>query len=66
MAPNTCPQCRSEVVDVTRHNGLVFLHCRRCGYDDALHEVVPGQRTSQREKGRYSPYKAGGKGRVRQ
>lgn len=61
-----CPGCHSKNVKVIKDNSLTFIQCKACGYDElAGDEVFPEQRTSQREKGRFSPYKAGGKGRVR-
>ncbi len=63
----TCPRCRSENVEVLDED-LSLIRCRACGYD-GLEEGNSGNnssegRKSQREKGRYSPYKQGGKGRV--
>ncbi|HIG92902.1 TPA: hypothetical protein HA242_03945 [Candidatus Woesearchaeota archaeon] len=61
-----CPKCKSPGVNITYHNGIPFLHCRHCGYNELAEEdTFPEDRTSQREKGRYSPYKTGGSGRTR-
>ena len=46
-------------------NEIEFLTCKSCGYDELVEETFVEGRTSQREKGRYTPYKAGGKGRTR-
>ena len=55
-----CPKCKS-LVHV--EDKLSFIECK-CGYDElGEDEVFPEQRTSQREKGKYSPYKTGGRGR---
>ncbi|MBI2668310.1 hypothetical protein HYX14_00550 [Candidatus Woesearchaeota archaeon] len=56
-----CPKCHSVKVQVTEHNGLSFVKCRQCGYDELEESYVPAQKTSQREKARYTPYKAGRK-----
>lgn len=62
-----CPKCKSSNITVHEDDGISFIACKTCGYDE-LEEFYPeemGERTSQKEKGRYSPYKAGGKGRSR-
>lgn len=62
--PKKCPKCGSVEVEVITHNELEFIKCKKCGYDEALYEVTPGQRATQREKTRYTPYKTGGGKRV--
>ncbi|MEK6809179.1 MAG: hypothetical protein AABY40_00740 [Nanoarchaeota archaeon] len=60
-----CPQCRSLNVMVHKDD-FESLACKSCGYDELVEDtLVEGQRTSQREKARYNPYKVGGKGRTR-
>jgi len=60
-----CPKCGSFNVAIHKED-IEFLTCKSCGYDELVEDtLVEGQRTSQREKGRYSPYKTGGKGRTR-
>jgi len=59
-----CPKCGSFNVAIHKED-IEFLTCKSCGYDELEEEAYPEQRSSQREKGRYSPYKAGGKGRTR-
>lgn len=59
-----CPKCKSTDVTVHEDEGLSFVTCNSCDYDE-LEEFYPSERTSQREKARYSPYKAGRKGRIR-
>jgi len=63
-----CPKCKSTNVTLYEDDGISFLACNVCGYDE-LDELYPaedvGEKTSQREKGRYTPYKSGGKGRTR-
>ena len=54
-----CPKCKS-LVQV--EDKLSFIECQKCGYDelDDVDNVFPMQKTSQREKAQYSPYKTGG------
>ncbi len=41
--------------------------CGNCGYDETKqYDVYPEEKTSQKEKGRYTPYKAGGFKRTKQ
>ncbi|MBW2996579.1 hypothetical protein KY332_04750 [Candidatus Woesearchaeota archaeon] len=56
-----CPKCGSTNTKTVEFMGAKVHFCKDCGYDerDEL-SVVPEQRTSQREKTRHSPYKAGG------
>jgi len=44
---------------------IEFLTCKSCGYDELVEETFVGERTSQKEKARYTLYKTGGKGRTR-
>ena len=42
------------------------IKCNNCGFDErVVYDVYPEQKTSQKAKGNYSPYKAGGSGRAR-
>lgn len=59
-----CPQCGSSEV-IEYEDDITFLVCKSCGYDELQQGTVAGERTSQREKARFSPYKTGGKGRTR-
>jgi DNA-directed RNA polymerase subunit M/transcription elongation factor TFIIS len=60
-----CPKCQSVKVKETTIDDFTFISCKKCGYDDALYEGVFGERNTQREKRRYSPYKVGGGKRTR-
>lgn len=60
-----CPKCKSHVVITLEHEGVTYLQCRICHYDELEQDLEDQGRVSQREKGQYSPYKQGGKARVR-
>ena len=64
MVPAICPKCRSKDIQKTTAEDVEFIKCSSCGYDETLYEVTASQRTSQREKTRYTPYKVGGGRRV--
>tara|TARA_Y100000310_G_C20663819_1_gene806326 strand:- start:1325 stop:1537 length:213 start_codon:yes stop_codon:yes gene_type:complete len=58
---NVCPQCSSENIKVIDYMGVKCKVCSECGLDERnLYEVYPEEKTSQKEKGKFSPYKAGG------
>jgi len=58
---NKCPKCKSEKVDSVEYMGTSMLVCQECGYDERdTYDEVPGQRNTQREKTKHSPYKTGG------
>lgn len=62
---NVCPKCNSENIKVVDYLGIKCLVCNNCGFDERYYyEIYPEQRTSQKEKGRFNPYKAGGKRRT--
>lgn len=56
----SCPKCKSADIEITGDSTLSFIVCKSCGYDESLYEVTAGQRSTQREKGKYTPYKTGG------
>lgn len=61
-----CPQCGCTEIKIILDNSLEFIQCSKCGYDELeADEALPETRTSQKEKGRYSPYKTGGRRRSR-
>lgn len=59
-----CPQCGSFNIAVHKDD-IEFMTCKSCGYDELVEGTFVGERTSQKEKARYNPYKVGGKGRTR-
>lgn len=62
--PQTCPKCGS--INIKRYDDLCFIKCNNCGHDDLAPESFPYDvKKSQKAKGKYSPYKTGGKGRTR-
>jgi len=59
-----CPKCGSEAKKV-KYLGTDCIICS-CGYDERdKYDMVSGQRTSQKEKARFNPYKAGGSKRTK-
>ncbi|HIH11746.1 TPA: hypothetical protein HA241_06150 [Candidatus Woesearchaeota archaeon] len=56
-----CPKCKSSQAQRIDHNYLSFLRCLQCGYNElAAEDTFPEQRSNQREKRRYSPYRVSG------
>ncbi len=55
-----CPKCKSDKAKITNYMGLKCVVCNNCGFDESRqYEVFPEEKKSQKEKGRYTPYKAG-------
>lgn len=62
---NKCPKCGSDDVKLYNYLGIKTIKCNNCGFDEgAAYDAVPEQKTSQKAKGRYNVYKAGGKRRT--
>ena len=61
-----CPKCKSNNIEYETIDGSKFLICNDCGYDESeyLLEVYPDEKSSQKAKSRYSPYKSGGSRRA--
>ncbi len=56
-----CPQCLSTDIKRVKYMEFDALICRKCGYDERQeYEMHSQERSSQKEKGRFSPYKSGG------
>ena len=57
-----CSRCDSEKVKVIEILGSEFLQCEECGLDESEEflEVYPEGRSTQSQKGKFSPYKKGG------
>ena len=63
---NVCPTCYSENIKIVNHMGIDCIVCNNCSFDERnYYEVYPEQRTSQKAKGSFNPYKVGGKGRAK-
>ena len=62
-----CPICKSTNTVIEEVEGLDFLKCKDCGFDESEDWDLsdPGEKKSQKAKGRYSVYKRGGGGRSR-
>lgn len=61
-----CPECYSKNVKIVKYMDVDCIICRDCDYDERLeYDIVPEERTNQKEKGNYTPYKTGGKNRVK-
>ncbi len=59
-----CPKCSSGNVKIIDYLGAKCIVCNDCGFDETKqYEVFPEDKTSQKAKGSYMPYKTGGFGR---
>ncbi len=60
-----CPKCGSTKTESEAYIGIFILKCKNCGYDESdLYEIYPEQKTSQKAKGSFTLYKAGGGNRT--
>ncbi len=56
-----CPRCKSDNVRLVEYMGIQCMVCNDCGYDERqMYDINPGERSTQREKTRFTPYKTGG------
>ena len=63
----SCPKCKSSNVKIIDYLSVKCIVCGNCGYDETKqYDVYPEEKTSQKEKGRYTPYKVGGFKRTKQ
>ena len=53
-----CPKCKSSNTEEVKIKNTKGLVCNNCGYDETIN--IPEERTTQREKRKYTPYKKGG------
>ena len=61
MKGKNCPKCNSGNIKLVDYLGVKCVICKNCGFDETSQfEVYPEQKTSQKEKARHTPYKAGG------
>lgn len=62
----TCPKCDSKDIKFYSYFGMKVVKCGNCGFDESgIYEVYPEQKASQKAKGKYAVYKAGGSLRTR-
>ncbi|HJO01379.1 MAG: hypothetical protein QF655_01970 [Candidatus Woesearchaeota archaeon] len=60
-AKKICLKCKSSNIKLISYMGVKCIVCNNCGFDESKqYDVYPEGKTSQKEKGRYTPYKAGG------
>ena len=63
---NRCPRCKSDDVKEVDYMGSIMLVCGNCGYDERqTYDVFPESKTSQKAKKEFSPYKSGGRLRIK-
>jgi len=60
-----CPKCNSGKVKLVDYLGIKCIVCNDCGFDETKQYEVYSEKKSQKEKGMYTPYKAGGFGRAK-
>lgn len=61
-----CPKCSSYNVMPYLYQSVEVIKCGECGFDEgAEFEQHPTEKASQKAKGKYSVYKAGGSQRAR-
>jgi len=61
-----CPKCKSPNVRIEEYQGIDCIVCNDCDYDELQqYEVYPEHKTSQKAKGTFSKYKAGGSKRTK-
>lgn len=67
MRPATCPDCGSLNTRNITYLDVDCIVCNECGFDEREElDTYPQDRTNQKAKASYSPYRSGGKGRTRQ
>ncbi|MAH33526.1 hypothetical protein CL615_03980 [archaeon] len=61
MSSTKCPKCSSGNIKTISYLGIECIICNDCGYDETKqYEVYPEKNKSQKQKGKYTPYKTGG------
>ena len=61
-----CPKCGSYNVMPYLYQSAEVIKCNDCGFDEGEEfEQHPTEKASQKAKGKYAKYKAGGSGRTR-
>ena len=55
-----CPKCGSNDLVFIDYAGIKCIVCKKCGYDERDEYALDmGEKTNQKAKGEYSPYKSG-------
>lgn len=54
-----CPKCNSKNVEIIDEE-MGFIQCKKCGHNELTEEVDFGERETQREKRKQSPYRQTG------
>lgn len=61
-----CPRCNSDKVRFEKFIGIKCLVCSNCGYDERKElSTASGDRSRQKGKSSFTPYRAGGGKRTR-
>jgi len=59
QSKTNCPKCNSSDIDFVKYLENYYLICDSCGYDEsAKFDADVQQKTSQKAKAEYSPYKS--------
>ncbi|NQU79536.1 hypothetical protein HQ545_07240 [Candidatus Woesearchaeota archaeon] len=60
-----CSRCKA-VAKIVDYRGTKCIVCEKCGLDERnIYEQYPENKSSQKAKARYSPYKMGGSTRTK-
>ena len=61
MQKKKCPVCGSSDIKINEDDGFTFISCNKCKYDEAEdYDVYPEEKSGQKGKSGYTPYKRGG------
>ena len=61
-----CPKCNSDKIKIIKYMNINCIVCSNCGFDESSqYEVYPEEKKSQKAKGKYNVYKAGGPKRTK-
>lgn len=66
MAEKKCPICKSTDIKIEIIDDLEFIKCNKCRFDETEdYEVYPEEKSGQKGKSGFTPYKRGGGSRSR-
>ena len=61
-----CPKCFHSHARQINYRGIECCVCPKCSYDERdQYDESAGEKTNQKAKGNFSPYKTGGPKRVK-